>query len=103
MQLSVFDISDLSKPSLVDRLSIGPGYSPAMDDSRAFGYDPGRRLAVFPFSGYDPTGGSAEAPGALGVTVDSNGRLHEVGLTRGDPANPPSRVLMDGQARLCRG
>ena len=97
MQLSVFDISDLSNPSLVDRLSIGSGYSPALDDSRAFGYDPDRRLVVFPFSGYDKTGGSVEMPSAIGIHVGSDGRLREVGRTTGDPTNPPSRVLLDGE------
>jgi uncharacterized secreted protein with C-terminal beta-propeller domain len=97
MQLSVFDISDLSKPTLVDRLPIGSGYSPALDDSRAFGFDPARRLAVFAFSGYDPAGGKVSAPSALGIAVDGDGRLHEVGRMQGDPASPPSRVLLDDQ------
>jgi Beta propeller domain len=96
LALAVFDISDLSSPSLVDRLSLGSGYSPALDDSRAFGYDPQRRLAVFPFASYDQAGGSVEVPSAIGVHVDSDGRLHEVGRTPGDRANPPSRVLQDG-------
>lgn len=96
MQLSVFDISDLSNPSLVDRLPIGTGYSPALDDSRGFGYDPDRRLAVFAFSGYDPTGGAMQAPSALGVSVDGDGQLREVGRMQGDVESPPSRVLLDG-------
>ena len=97
MQLSVFDISDLSKPSLIDRLPIGSGYSPALDDSRGFGYDPDRRLAAFAFSGYDKVDGSMDVPSAVGIHVDSSGRLQEVGRTPGDRSNPPTRVLMDGQ------
>lgn len=97
MQVSVFDISDLSNPSLVDRLPVGYGYSPALDDSRAFGYDPDSGLAVFAFSGYDPAGGEIRAPSALGISVDDDGRLREVGRLPGDPTNPPSRVILDGE------
>jgi len=95
VQVSVFDISDLSSPSLVDRLSLGHGYTPALDDSRAFSYDPDRRLAVLPFSGYHPDGTWQESTSALGIAVDSAGRLREVGRLPVDPATPPSRVLVD--------
>ena len=54
MQVSVFDISDLTRPTLRDRLPLGQGWSPALDDSRAFGYDPQRRQATFAFTGYEP-------------------------------------------------
>jgi uncharacterized secreted protein with C-terminal beta-propeller domain len=81
MQASVFDISDLSRPALVDRLRLGNGYAPALDDSRAFTYDPDRRLATFAFSAYDmsPTTKGEEISSALGITVDENGQLHEAG------------------------
>lgn len=97
MQLSVFDISDPSSPTLVDRLPIGYGYSPALDDSRAFSYDPDRRLAAFAFSGYDPVSGIGQAPSAIGVAVDEGGQLSEVGRMAGDAAEPPNRVLLDGE------
>ncbi len=81
MQASVFDISDLSRPALVDRLRLGAGYTPALDDSRAFTYDPDRRLATFAFSAYDitPTSKGEEVSSALGITVDEDGQLHEAG------------------------
>ena len=81
MQASVFDISDLSSPALVDRLRLGNGYTPALDDSRAFTYDPDRRLATFAFSAYDlsPTSKGQEISSALGITVDEDGQLHEAG------------------------
>jgi uncharacterized secreted protein with C-terminal beta-propeller domain len=41
MQLSLFDLSDRRRPTQVDRLQLGPVWSPAADDSRAFGYDAG--------------------------------------------------------------
>jgi uncharacterized secreted protein with C-terminal beta-propeller domain len=98
MQLSVFDVSDLSNPSLVDRLPIGQGYSPALDDSRSFAYDPDRRLAVLPFYGYDsPIVGEDGQPagGALGVSVDGDGHLREVGSLGPGPQNLFTRALLD--------
>ena len=97
MQLSVFDVSDLSNPALVDRLPIGQGYSPALDDSRAFAYDPDRRLALLPFYGYDESivDGAGNANVALGVSVDDDGHLREVGTIETGPENPLSRVLLD--------
>ena len=71
-QLSLFDLSDRSKPVQVDRLSLGQGYSPAQEESRAFSYDPSRQLAAMPFS--DSTGLAS----ALGVRVDGD-ELVEVG------------------------
>ena len=81
MQASVFDISDLRNPALVDRLRLGNGYTPALEDSRAFTYDPGRRLATFAFSAYSesPTSKGEEIASALGITVDEDGQLHEAG------------------------
>ena len=97
MQVSVFDISDLANPSLVDRLPLGYGWSPALDDSRAFSYDPEQGLAVFAFSGYDPEGRKMAAHSAVGVSVDEDGRLREAGrMDSSDPGNPPSRVVLDG-------
>lgn len=88
-QLSLFDLSDLSAPVQVDRLSLGQGWSPASDDSRAFSYDPERQLALLPFS--DDRGQGS----ALGVRVDGtdlveDGRL-SVGLDMVERT-----VLVDG-------
>ena len=89
MQLSVFDISDLTKPALRDRLRLGQGWSAALDDSRAFGYDPQRRQAMFAFTGYDPGVISMEQSSALGVTVSTDGRLSVAGKL--DLAAAPGR------------
>lgn len=62
MQLSTFRISDPSAPTQVDRLSLGPAWSPASDDSRAFGYDPVSRLAVLPFQAQPEFGGEVPMP-----------------------------------------
>jgi hypothetical protein len=94
MQLSVFDLSDLSRPAQVDRLSLGDGWSPALDDSRALGYDPGRRLAVLPFLTSDERSSSSAA---LGVRVTPDFRLEEAGRVVGPPEAPVERVvLVDG-------
>ncbi len=96
MQASVFDISDLAHPELRDRLRLGNGWSPALDDSRAFGYDPQRRQATFPFTGYDPAKSLGEQPSALGVTVAADGELSLTGRLDLSGDSWPQRVLTDG-------
>ena len=94
MQVSLFDISDLSAPRQVDRLRLGPGWSPALDDSRAFTFDPGRRQATFAFASYgDPSGEYRDE--ALGVTVDGD-RLGLAGRMDLAPGSWSTRVLTDG-------
>jgi hypothetical protein len=95
VQMSVFDISDAASPRQVDRLSLGPGWTPALDDSRAFTYDPGRRLVTVPFFGYGPTSPTGEEANALGVSVDPTGHLQRVGAMELEPGSWPSRVLLD--------
>jgi uncharacterized secreted protein with C-terminal beta-propeller domain len=97
MQVSVFDVSDLSHPVLRDRLRLGDGWSAALDDSRAFGYDPGRRLATFPFTSYDPSGAGRERSGALGVSVAEDGTLSLAGRLDTAAGSWPQRVLSDGE------
>ena len=94
MQLSLFDVSDLSAPRRVDRLHLGPGWSPALDDSRAFTFDPGRRQATFAFASYgDPSGRYRDE--ALAVTVDGD-RLRLAGRMDLAPGSWSTRVLTDG-------
>ncbi|MDP3712532.1 MAG: beta-propeller domain-containing protein [Mycobacteriales bacterium] len=90
MQLSVFDLSDRSAPRQVDRLSLGEGWSQALDDSRAFGYDPQRRLALLPFMQYRDQQASA-----LGVRIGADGTLTEAGRLEVHPSTPTTRVLHD--------
>ena len=96
MQVSVFDISDPAKPRQVDRLQLGEGWSPALDDSRAFSYDPGRRLAALPFITYDP-GSYLERAAAVGIRVGSDGSLSKAGEVRLTADPYTARVLMDDQ------
>ncbi|MBA2768128.1 MAG: beta-propeller domain-containing protein [Sporichthyaceae bacterium] len=97
MQVSVFDIGDLSRPTLVDRLRLGSGWSPALDDSRAFSYDPDRRSAAFPFVGYDPSGVKGEQVGAVRVAVGADGTLAHAGQLELSPGSWASRVLLDDE------
>jgi uncharacterized secreted protein with C-terminal beta-propeller domain len=97
VQLSTFDVSDPAAPTQVDRLSLGAGWSQALDDSRAFGYDPARRLAVLPFGTWE---GSSGTSSALGVEVGADGALREVGRLEVDPSVPTERVLLTGDVVL---
>ena len=97
MQVSVFDVSDRTHPVLRDRLRLGNGWSAALDDSRAFGYDPDLRLATFPFTSYDPNGAGLERSSALGVSVAEDGTLHLAGRLDTAAGSWPQRVLSDGQ------
>lgn len=97
VQVSVFDIADLSRPTQVDRLRLGQGWTPALDDSRAFTYDPDRRLAAFSFAGYDPAAPEGQPFGAVGVTVDEDGNLREAGRLALDQYSYAGRVLLDDQ------
>ncbi len=96
-QVSVFDISDPSTPRQVDRLQLGSGYSPAQEDSRAFGYDPARRLVTFAFSSYDARDYSQNSVGALGIAVSPTGQLSRVGLLEVSQTAPTQRVLSDDE------
>ncbi len=91
LQVSVFDVRDLSRPVQVDRLPLGQGYSQALDDSRAFGYDPATRLATLPLQQWD--GGNDTF--ALGIRVGADGALSEAGRLRVYRTGP-DRVLSDG-------
>ncbi len=98
MQVSVFDVSDLSHPVLRDRLRLGYGWStPALDDSRAFGYDPGQRLAIFPFTSYNPSVALEERSGAAAVSVAEDGTLRLAGQLDTAAGSWPQRVLSDGK------
>lgn len=92
MQVSLFDLSDRRKPMQLDRLSLGEASSPALEDSRAFGYDPDRRLALLPLATYDTRTGRNEA---VGVRVTSAGTLEPVGRLTVGPLAQVERVLHD--------
>ena len=95
MQVSLFDVSDLSAPALVDRLRLGAGWSPALDDSRAFTFDPQRHQATFSFQSYVDQAGD-DGNEALGVVVDGT-RLRLTGRLDVAPGSWSTRVLTDGE------
>jgi hypothetical protein len=90
-------VSDLTDPRIVDRLRLGEGWSPALDDSRAFTYDPDRRQATFAFTGYDSMEGKQYGTDALGIAVDDSGRLLETGQMPLGSESWSTRVLTDGE------
>lgn len=90
MQVSLFDVSDRSKPVQVDRLPLGQGWTPAADDSRAFGYDVERRTALLPYSTWD----GQQQSSALGIRVEGR-TLVEAGRLKVLPDAPAERVLSD--------
>jgi hypothetical protein len=94
MQVSLFDLSDRTKPVQVDRLSLGQGWSDAGHDSRAFGYDTARRTALLPFSTWD---GRRNEMAALGIRVTDERTLVEAGRMQVMPDYPIQRVLHDGE------
>ncbi len=97
LQVSLFDLSDRSRPTQSDRLSLGEGYSPALYDSRAFGYDPERRLALLPMTSYDAGSAKSVNPDneAIGIRVSEAGTLSLVGRLALDPQTQIDRVLHD--------
>lgn len=96
MQVSVFDISDPTKPRQVDRLSLGQGWSPALEDSRAFTYDPEHRVAAFAMTRWEDNGVDAAPSAALGIRVGEDGTLSEVGRLRLANEEHNARVMLAG-------
>jgi uncharacterized secreted protein with C-terminal beta-propeller domain len=95
LQVSLFDLSDRSTPVQLDRLSLGRRTTPASQDSRAFGYDPTRRLALLPLS--EDGSGTGTTSSAVGIRVSESGTLEEVGrLDTPSPAQA-ERVLFDSE------
>ncbi len=96
LQVSDFDIANLAKPTRTDVVTYGRGYTDVENDSRAFTYLPGRRLAVLPAwvtqkvpcppdaQCLGPDGkpgfvGEIQVPAALGITVGADGKLSKAG------------------------
>ncbi|MGI8537750.1 MAG: beta-propeller domain-containing protein [Mycobacteriales bacterium] len=92
--MSLFDLSDRT-PTQSDRLSLGEGYNAALGDSRAFGYDPERRLALLPMTCYVTGNAKGGNPGneAIGIRVSEAGTLSLVGRLALGPQTQIDRVL----------
>jgi uncharacterized secreted protein with C-terminal beta-propeller domain len=94
MQVSLFDLSDRSRPRQVDRVQLGRVWSAALHDSRAFGYDAASGTALMSVQSWD-----SGAAAVLGVRVQGRelveaGRVQSSPLRLGTP--PAERVLNDG-------
>lgn len=80
-QISIFDVSDLRRPTRLHRLSLGQGWSEAESDHHAFLFWPRTGLVVVPFEqraagfrvgrarGIDDIGRIEHGPGKLGWTA----------------------------------
>lgn len=82
-QLSLFDVSDLTKPTRLAQHHVKRGQSEAEYDPHAFLYWPATQLLVVPMTTYDVPGGAADgrAPvgGALALRVTDSG-FSELGM-----------------------
>jgi uncharacterized secreted protein with C-terminal beta-propeller domain len=74
--VSLFDISDVANPAIVDKVTYANGYSQVQYDHHAFLFWPATDLAVVPIQVFDERGSGFE--GAVGLDVTSAG-LSEVG------------------------
>ena len=73
---TLFDISDVTSPRIVDRMTFDDGYTSVGYDHHAFLHWPATDLVVFPLEEYDEDGPGFQ--GALGLSVTGDG-LDEVG------------------------
>ena len=112
LQVSAFDISNAAKPTRTDAVGLGRGWTDVENDSRAFTYLPGRRLAIVPAwvtqkvscppnaqcmastGGGPGFVGEIQVPAATAISIDSNGNLTRRGRFIGD--SPVIRVLPIG-------
>lgn len=72
-QVSLFDVSDPANPRRLQRMVLGPGESPVEFDHHAFLWWPATRLALVPYSQFDPAGARPPFSGAAGLTVEPSG------------------------------
>ena len=97
-QASVFDVGDLDEPRRTGDLLLLPesGYGEAVTtyESRAFAWDPERRVALVPISSYDRLGGQVVA-----VTVRDDGSLEQLGRA-GTGQDVTRRAFLLGDGRV---
>ncbi len=87
-QLSVFDVSDLRRPTRLHRLTLGPGASDVEWDHHAFLWWPRERLTVLPVNEYAlKEGGPAPFTGAIGFRITRAGVIEELGRITHRPQN----------------
>jgi uncharacterized secreted protein with C-terminal beta-propeller domain len=84
VQTSVFDVSDLSQPTLRDRMHFGPSWSGAEDDPHQFLWWPESRLVILPVEQYAH---GDDMSGDVVLHVADNGSLDLVGWLRQPGSN----------------
>jgi len=100
-QLSLFDVSDLSKPVRIAQRALGSSSSSDVEyDHRAFLFWPKTSLAVLPVQAFGGREGGLSFSGAIGFRVRREG-IEEAGrisheAARGDYAPPVIRTLVMG-------
>lgn len=77
-QVSTFDVSDVRKPLLRQRIVYRNGWSQAQADPHALLWWPQSRLAVLPLQQHDPEAGYEQFSGALALRVGVDGGLREL-------------------------
>jgi hypothetical protein len=91
LQLSLFDVSDPSRPVRLDNKVFDYAGSDAQHDHHAFMWWPATRQLVLPFYSYGP--GSDQFQGALGIKVDpAKGFSDEARISQG--AEPVYRSMV---------
>ena len=72
-QASLFDVSDLDDPSVLDQVGFGNSTSSSVEfDSKAFTFDPQTGLAIFPMVGYGPADGPDDRTGAVALPIEGD-------------------------------
>jgi putative cell wall-binding protein len=87
-QVSLFDISDVTAPALVDKVTFPDGYTQVQYDPHAFLYWPATGLSVIPMDVFTREGSGFQ--GAVGVTVASSGLTEAGRASHTDDADPNS-------------
>jgi uncharacterized secreted protein with C-terminal beta-propeller domain len=85
-QASVFDVADVSRPTMRSRLSLGPSSSTAEQDPHAFLWWGPARLVVVPLDEY---GEGHDFHGVVALHVDGAGRLRVVGRVQHPVSDQP--------------
>jgi uncharacterized secreted protein with C-terminal beta-propeller domain len=88
-QLSIFDVSNLRRPTLLHHAPVGPGWSEAESDHHAFLLWPRTGLVVIPFDVH-----------AVGFRVGRTRGIHEVARIEHTPNAAIHRSLVVGDAVL---
>jgi hypothetical protein len=98
-QLSIFDVSNLRKPTRLYQATLGRGNSEAEYDHHAFLYWPQTRLAVIPLQTHPDEKGAGELfSGAVGYTVGRTRGIERLGKVSHPTAGsgPSARIASPG-------